>query len=184
MLLSTPESLALMLSQKEAALHFANLQTIIVDEWHELLGSKRGVLLELCLARLKKWSPNLQIWALTATIGNPEEAAKVCVGVDRTPTLVTAQMERELIIESILPESIDKLPWIGYLGIRMLPYVIEKLDPESPTLIFTNTRSQAERWFQGIVETKPEWKSLIALHHSSIDEKAEQPSKKILNQAF
>lgn len=171
-LLTTPESLALMLTQKEAKQQFGHLQMVIVDEWHELLGSKRAALLELSLAHLKNWVPSVQIWALTATIGNLEEAAQVCVGIGRTPTLVTAQMEREVIIESLLPESIQKLPWIGYLGIRMLPYVISTLDPAVPTLIFTNTRSQAEKWFQGIVDAKPEWKALIALHHGSLDKKS------------
>lgn len=170
-LLTTPESLSLLLTQKDADILFINLKVIIIDEWHELLSSKRGVLLELCLARLKKWSANVQIWGLTATLGNLAEAAKVCVGIDRIPTLVTANMEREVIIDSILPESLEKMPWIGYLGIRMLPFVVDKLDPKLPTLIFTNTRSQAERWFQAILEVKPEWKSLIALHHSSIDKK-------------
>lgn len=168
-LLTTPESLSLLLAQKDAAAMFVNVQMIIVDEWHELLGSKRGVLLELCLARIKNWNSKAQIWALSATIGNLEEAAKVCVGIDRSLTLVTAEMRREVIIESILPQSMEKLPWIGYLGIHMLPLVVDKLDPNLPTLIFTNTRSQAERWFQGLLEAKPEWKSLIALHHGSID---------------
>lgn len=171
-LLITPESLSLMLTHEDAADYFTHLQTIIIDEWHELLATKRGVLLELCLSKIKNWSKNVQIWALTATIGNLEEAAQVCVGIDRVPVLVTAQMKREVIIESILPELVDKLPWIGYLGIRMLPYVIEKLNPKCPTLIFTNTRSQAERWFQGIIEAKPEWKPFTALHHSSIDKKS------------
>lgn len=171
-LLITPESLSVLLTSEDSAEFFANLQMIIVDEWHELLGTKRGVLLELCLSRLKKWNPKSLIWALTATIGNPEEAASVCVGTDRTPVMVLAEMKREVIIESILPESIEKLPWIGYLGIRMLPYVVKNLDPKIPTLIFTNTRSQAERWFQGIVDSKPEWKGLIALYHSSIDKKS------------
>lgn len=168
-LLITPESLSLLLSQKDTAAQFANIQMIILDEWHELLGSKRGVLLELSLSRIKSWSPKVQIWALTATIGNLLEAAKACVGLDRLPVLVTAEMEREVVIETILPETVEKLPWVGYLGIRMLPYVVGKLDPIVPTLIFTNTRSQAERWFRGIVEVKPEWESLIALHHSSIE---------------
>ena len=171
-LLTTPESLSLMLSQKEGGEPFLNLHMVIVDEWHELLGSKRGVLLELALARIKKWRPSTQIWALTATLGNLAEAAQVCVGADRTATLVSVQMEREVIVESILPESVEKLPWAGYLGIRMLPYVIDKLDPALPTLIFTNTRSQAERWFQGIIDSKPEWEPLIALHHSSLDKKS------------
>lgn len=171
-LLITPESLAILLTSNEGKDFFANLEMIIVDEWHELLGTKRGVLLELCLSRIKKWNSKAQIWALTATIGNPQEAAKVCVGEDRAAVVVSAAMKREVIIESILPESIEKLPWIGYLGIRMLPYVVEVLNPDIPTLIFTNTRSQAERWFQGIVDLKPEWKSLIGLYHSSIDKKS------------
>jgi ATP-dependent Lhr-like helicase len=170
-LLITPESLAILLADVNAADLFKNLFMIIVDEWHELLGTKRGVLLELCLARLKKWNTQAQIWALSATIGNIEEAARVCVGVEKDPVIVTAEMKREVIIESILPESIERLPWIGYLGIRMLPYVVERLETGIPTLIFTNTRSQAERWFQGIVDLKPDWKPLIALHHSSIDKK-------------
>ena len=170
-LLTTPESLSLLLSHKEAEKQFNNLQMIIVDEWHELLGSKRGVLLELCLARLKQWKAGVQMWALTATIGNPVVAAQTYLGIDRIPTIITAQMDREVIIESILPENLEKLPWLGYLGIRMLPYVLEKLDPNLPTLLFTNTRSQAERWFQGIIEAKPEWKKITALHHSSIKKK-------------
>lgn len=171
-LLTTPESLALILTQEDASNRFSHLQMIIVDEWHELMGSKRGVLLELCLSRIKNWNSKVLLWALTATIGNLEEAAQVCVGMDRSPSLVTAHMKREVIIESILPESVEKLPWVGYLGIRMLPYVIKKLDPNIPTLIFTNTRSQAERWFQEIVDSNPDWKPITALHHSSIDKKA------------
>jgi ATP-dependent Lhr-like helicase len=89
-LLTTPESLSLMLTQEDAFKLFANLKMIIIDEWHELLGSKRGVLLELSLARIRKWNSDVQIWALTATLGNLEEAAQVCVGMDRFPLLVTA----------------------------------------------------------------------------------------------
>lgn len=168
-LLTTPESLALLLTQADAATHFQHLQMIIVDEWHELLSTKRGVLLELCLSRIKQWATNAQIWALTATVGNLQEAAQTCVGMDRTATVITAQMDRDVVIESILPESVDKLPWVGYLGLRLLPLVIARLDPAVPTLIFTNTRSQAERWFQAIVETKSEWLPITALHHGSID---------------
>lgn len=170
-LLTTPESLALLLSQKNAKDQFCHLQMIIIDEWHELLSTKRGVLLELCLSRLKKWSPETLIWALTATINDLEQAAKVCIGMDRSPTLVTIEMEREVVIESILPDTIQKLPWAGYLGLTMLNKVVDHLDINFPTLIFTNTRSQAERWFQAIIDVKPEWKSFIALHHSSIDKK-------------
>lgn len=173
-LLITPESLALLLTDSKSQARFSNLQTIIIDEWHELLASKRGTLLELTISRLKEWSPEVQIWGLTATIANLQEAAQTCVGIDRIPTLVTASMPREVIVESILPESLEKLPWAGFLGIRMLPYVLKSLDPAKHTLIFTNTRSQAERWFQAIIEAKPEWKPIIALHHSSIDKKTRE----------
>lgn len=170
-LLTTPESLAILLSYADASEAFAGLQTIIIDEWHELLGSKRGVLLELNIAKLKGWNKEVQIWGMSATLGNLQGAAQVCVGMDRKPALITASMSREVIIETILPKSLEGLPWAGQLGLRMLPYVLGKLSPEHSTLIFTNTRSQAERWHQAIVEAKPEWEKIIALHHSSVDKK-------------
>ncbi|MBA2367840.1 MAG: ligase-associated DNA damage response DEXH box helicase [Candidatus Protochlamydia sp.] len=173
-LLTTPESLALMLSDMESAERFKFLETIIVDEWHELLSSKRGVLLELCLSRIKKWSSSVQIWGLTATIGNKQEAAQVCVGIDRIPKIITAVMDREVILKTILPDSIYKLPWAGYMGIKLLPFVLKHLSPLHPTLIFTNTRSQAEKWHQAILDEKPEWKDILALHHSAIDKKTRE----------
>ncbi len=173
-LLTTPESLSLLLTDPEAASKFSRLQTIIIDEWHELLSSKRGVLLELCLSKLKSIQPKVQIWGLTATIGNLQEAAQICVGCDRLPVIVTAKMPREVILDAILPESFNQLPWSGYLGLRLLPEVLKQLDPLHPTLIFTNTRAQAEKWFQAILEKKPDWAHLMALHHSSIDKKSRE----------
>lgn len=173
-LLTTPESLAIMLADSDSSTAFQFLQTIIVDEWHELLSSKRGVLLELCLSRLKKCSSQVQIWGLTATLGNIAEAARACVGLDRKPKIITAKMEREVIIKSILPHTLEKLPWAGYMGIKMLPLVLEQLSPEHPALIFTNTRSQAEKWYQAILHERPEWKNIIALHHSAIAKKVRE----------
>ncbi|MGZ6298832.1 MAG: DEAD/DEAH box helicase, partial [Parachlamydiaceae bacterium] len=172
-LLTTPESLALMLTDSPIQ-RFHSIQYVIVDEWHELLGTKRGVLLEVCLAKLKHLNPQVQIWGLTATIGNLHEAAQACVGMDRTPTLITANMKREVILNAILPETIDKLPWAGHLGLHMVTLVLQELSLEHPTIIFTNTRSQAERWYQAILERKPEWKNFIGLHHSSIDLKTRE----------
>lgn len=168
-LLTTPESLALLLSDSQAKKRLGSLQAVIADEWHELLGTKRGVLLELCLSRLKQWNPRLRIWGMSATVGNLEEAAKVCVGCNRNPKVVHYEMEREIILETVLPETLDLLPWTGLLGLRMLPYVLQSLSIERSTLIFTNTRSQAERWHQAIIEKRPEWREFIALHHSSVD---------------
>jgi ATP-dependent Lhr-like helicase len=176
-LITTPESLAIMLCQKEAAYQFTWLQSIIVDEWHELLASKRGVLFELCLSRLKAWKPTVQIWGLTATIGNLEQAAQVCVGVDREPTIIQAHLKRETILTPIIPNSLDKLSWTGKLGLHLFPEVLNRLDPLISTIIFTNTRSQSERWYQAIIEAKPEWKNFTAIHHSSIDKKMREKTE-------
>lgn len=167
-LLITPESLAILLSDALTEKRLGHLKTVIVDEWHELLGSKRGTLLELCLARLKKWNPSLKIWGLSATLGNLEEAAQVCVGVDRKARLVKFPLDREVVLETILPATLGGLPWAGQFGLRMLPLVVKTLRLDKATLIFTNTRAQAERWHQALLEAKPEWKPYLALHHSSI----------------
>lgn len=168
-LISTPESLAIMLSDPESQDRFKSLRTIIIDEWHELLGSKRGVLLELSLAHMKKVCPDIKIWGLTATVGNLTEAAQVCVGIDRKPVIISYQMEREVILETILPDTLQQLPWAGQLGLRMFPFLYEKLSWDHSTLIFTNTRSQAERWHQALCDVEPEKKEKIALHHSSLE---------------
>lgn len=170
-LLTTPESLSLLLTDPLAKTKFENLKYLIVDEWHELLGNKRGVLLELAMAHLKQWNPTVQIWGLTATLGNIHEAAQVIVGQDRRASIIAEEIPRDVNLQTLIPESVDGLPWAGHFGLRMLPLVIKKLNPKHSTLIFTNTRAQAERWFRAIVEAKPEWKNLIALHHSSIDRK-------------
>lgn len=167
-LVTTPESLSLLISHGDHAKFFEGLETVILDEWHECLGNKRGSLLELSLSRLKHINHRLAIWAMTATIDNPEEAAEVAAGPGTR--VITAEKEnRPIEIESLLPEKIDSFPWAGHLGTRMMRSLIERLDPRVSTLIFTNTRSQAERWFHGISERKPDWRDKMALHHGSLD---------------
>ncbi|RUO90713.1 ligase-associated DNA damage response DEXH box helicase [Corallococcus sp. AB018] len=168
-LITTPESLSLLLTQEQAAENFASLRAVIVDEWHELLASKRGTQVELALARLRHFAPSLRIWALSATLANLEEAARTVVGTDRKPTLVSADLQRPVHVETLLPEEVDTFPWAGHLGFTMLPRVADWLDPTQSTLLFTNTRSQAERWFEGLRFLRPEWEHLLALHHGSID---------------
>ncbi|RKG73262.1 ligase-associated DNA damage response DEXH box helicase [Corallococcus exercitus] len=168
-LITTPESLSLLLTQEQAAENFASLRAVIVDEWHELLASKRGTQVELALARLRHFAPGLRTWALSATLANLEEAARTVVGTDRKPTLVSAELQRPVDVETLLPAEVDSFPWSGHLGFSMLPRVAEWLDPTQSTLLFTNTRSQAERWFEGLRFLRPEWEHLLALHHGSID---------------
>lgn len=169
-LITTPESLTLMLTQDDAPELFKGLRAVIIDEWHELLSCKRGVQVELALARLRRMTPTLRTWALSATLRDVHAAARAAVGVDAPePAIVTASIDRPIVVSSLLPLSVDRFPWAGHLGISMLEPLLAFLDPARSTLIFTNTRSQAERWFQAILTARPEWAERLALHHGSID---------------
>jgi len=169
-LITTPESLSLLLANAKAPELFGGLQAVVLDEWHELMGSKRGVQAELCLSWLRRLRPNLRTWAISATIGNLQEAALAAVGMGPgTPRLITADIQRPTAIRSLLPESIDGFPWGGHLGLRMYEELVAGLDPAVSTLLFTNTRNQAERWHQCLRFACPEMEGALALHHSAID---------------
>ena len=168
-LITTPESLSVLLANAKAEQLFADLQAVVLDEWHELMGSKRGSQCELCLSWLRRLRPGLRTWAISATIGNLEQAAEAALGVGTPPRMVTAQLQRSTAIRSLLPESIDGFPWGGHLGLRMYEQLVAGLDPAVSTLLFTNTRNQAERWHQCLRFACPEMEDALALHHSAID---------------
>lgn len=174
-LITTPESLTLLLTQDRLAERFEGVGLAIVDEWHELMSTKRGTQTELALARLRRLAPAMRTWALSATLANLDVAARAAAGVGCAPAIVAGAMERPVIVDSVLPRENDPLPWAGHLGLSMLPRVIESIEvddaghPAASTLVFTNTRSQAERWFHGIQITRPEWEGVIGLHHGSVD---------------
>jgi ATP-dependent Lhr-like helicase len=169
-LITTPESLSLLLANAKEPELFAQLQAVVLDEWHELMGSKRGVQTELCLSWLRQLRPALRTWAISATIGNLQEAARAAVGACvPKPRIITAQIQRATAIRSLLPDSIDGFPWGGHLGLRMYEELVAGLDPAVSTLLFTNTRNQAERWHQCLRFACPEMEHALALHHSSID---------------
>ena len=212
-LLTTPESLHLMLAQKEYPKIFQGLQVVVIDEWHELLGTKRGVQVELGLSGLKalgegrgSWDvvsegtvkipsadvmpfepkvshftnqateptprKNLRIWGISATIGNLEQAAEVLLGNDFPPgqvKMVRANLEKKLVIKSIIPENIESYSWAGHIGLKLLPQVMEIVAKSKTTLIFTNTRSQSEIWYHAILDNYPEYAGIMAMHHGSLD---------------
>jgi len=168
-LITTPESLALLLASPDAMGLFAALQGVVIDEWHELMGSKRGSQTELCLSWLSRQRPGLRRWAISATIGNLEDAARTAVGAGNEPVIITAPLQRGTAIRSLLPDSIDGFPWAGHLGLRMHESLVGALEPTTSTLLFTNTRNQAERWHQCLRYTCPEMEGALALHHSSLD---------------
>ena len=168
-LITTPESLSVMLSYKDSDQRFQALRCVVLDEWHELLSSKRGTQAELALSRLRELAPDVRTWAVSATLGNLAEAAQTAVGVNTEPVVVQSDLQRDTVIQSILPESVDSFPWAGHLGLRMFEALVAALDIAKSTLIFTNTRNQAERWFQALQFALPEHENQIALHHGSID---------------
>ena len=169
-LITTPESLSVLLAGAKATELFGSLETVVLDEWHELMGSKRGSQCELCLSWLRRLRPGLRTWAISATIGNLEEAARAAVGATAPPPLiVTAKLRRHTEIRSLLPEQIDGFPWAGHLGLRMYEELVAALDPAVSTLLFTNTRNQSERWHQCLRYACPEMEGALALHHGSID---------------
>lgn len=171
-LLITPESLHLIFTQKDHAALFSEVSTIVVDEWHELMGTKRGVHTELALARLRSIKPSIQTWGMSATIGNMEQALQVLVGIHFPANkliIVRSKKQKEVLVESILPDKIERLPWAGYLGINLLDKVMPIIMQSTTTLLFTNTRSHTEIWYRFIAEKYPELAGLVALHHGSLD---------------
>ena len=169
-LITTPESLSLLLSNKESNNLFKELSSIIIDEWHELMGSKRGNQCELSLSWLRGNIKNLQIWAMSATIGNIEEAARAIVGMSAIkPKIISTNIQKEIEIISVLPEEETTFPWSGHLGIRSHSSLLKILDKNKSTLLFTNTRNQSERWYQCLKFFLPEMEDKIALHHGSLD---------------
>ena len=172
-LITTPESLHLLISSKSSYSDLKSVQTVVIDEWHELLGSKRGVQIELALAWLKSWLPNLQVWGISATIGNLAQAMEVLLGQHTAlsqAVLIKATHKKKIEIISVLPHAIDELPWAGHLGIKLLPHVLPLLSEAKTTLLFTNTRAQTEIWYQAILEQMPTLAGQIAIHHGSLSQ--------------
>lgn len=173
LLITTPESLQLLLATKGYDKLFKDCTAIVVDEWHELLGTKRGVQMELALSRLKTVAKNLRIWGISATIGNLEEARDVLLGPHsqalENSVMIKANLNKKITVKSIIPKKMETFPWRGHLGLHLLEAVIPIINNSKTTLLFTNTRSQCEIWFQKILEKHPELAGDIAMHHGSIN---------------
>ena len=168
-LVTTPESLTILLSRFDSRELLSGLQCVVVDEWHELMSSKRGVMTELALARLRSFNPAMRTWGLSATLGNLEESLLTLMGVGREGKLVRGDVPKPIIIDSLLPPTIERFPWAGQIGSQMIPLVVEELETSGTTLIFCNTRAHTEIWYKGILSLKPEWEGQIGLHHGSLD---------------
>ncbi|MEO5591397.1 MAG: ligase-associated DNA damage response DEXH box helicase [Chitinophagaceae bacterium] len=197
-LIITPESLHLLLAQKGYPNIFSTLKIIAVDEWHELLGSKRGVQVELAVSRIaglaKRYEPGvtgeqhsdqlaeqkssqltansslLAVWGISATIGNLEQAKDVLLApVKKNGIIVKANIKKNIEIESVIPDEIEKYPWAGHLGIKLADKTIPIINNSHTTLIFINTRGMSEMWYQTLLIVEPDLAGAIALHHGSIE---------------
>ena len=173
-LITTPESLELLLCRDDQESLFETLQCVIVDEWHELMATKRGVQVELALARLRALCPTLRTWGLSATLGNLDVACETLLGRDahsiaNPGVLVRGIVPKEIVVESLVPEEMERFPWAGHLNTKLLPQVLDRIAASNSAIIFTNTRSQCEIWYQSIVAARPEWFETIAIHHGSLD---------------
>ena len=169
-LVTTPESLHLLLGSKDHQKYFANLRCIVIDEWHELMGSKRGVQVELALAYLKSFLPQLQVWGISATIGNLDLAQEILLGsgVHQAERIVS-ERKKNIKVKSLVPKNMERFPWRGHLGLHLLPEVVKVVRRSRSTLVFTNTRAQCEIWFQRLLDAHPDWAGQMAMHHGSMN---------------
>lgn len=180
-LIITPESLHLLLAGKNYSELFEGLSLICVDEWHELLGTKRGVQTELAISRLfglRNAGPNpapLQLWGISATIGNLSQAMDVLlspVSMLKAPTgkvIVKADINKLIDIHTVFPDEIETYPWSGHLGLKLIDKVIPIIQKSRTTLLFINTRGMSEIWYRALLNACPELAGAIALHHGSIE---------------
>jgi ATP-dependent helicase Lhr and Lhr-like helicase len=234
-LVTTPESLSLLFTRPDCEELLAGVQMVVVDEWHELIGNKRGVQVQLALARLRAFArrrraaadgasrPLLQevaggeggvsshalrhapppepgarasapverepphgvspqppaqpvVWGLSATLGNLDAAMHALLGRP-DGVLVQGHIDKKIVVDTLLPDDPGRFPWGGHLGIKMLEPVVREIETVGKggsTIVFTNVRSQAEVWYQSLLEARPSWAGLIALHHGSLDKEVRE----------
>jgi ATP-dependent helicase Lhr and Lhr-like helicase len=171
MLLTTPESLSLLLSYPDSFTMFAGLRTIVIDEVHAFATGKRGDLLNLCMARLQRIAPTLRRVALSATVADPDgyRAWLAPDGDIDAVILVQGEKGADPNISILLPE--DRIPWAGHSGRYAAPQVMAEIETHRTTIVFCNTRSLAELIFQDLWAVN-ELKLPIGIHHGSLSREA------------
>lgn len=176
-LVTTPETVHLLLSNKQYDYYFQNLEAVVVDEWHELIGSKRGVQVELAMALLKSLKPDLKCWGISATIGNLNQSLEVLLPkslIQSEPVLVRNSEHKTIDFKTVLPQEIERFPWSGHIGLTLLPKIIPIIEQSKTTLIFTNTRAQSEIWYQNLLDECPNLAGRMAIHHGSLNQEVRE----------
>lgn len=170
-MLTTPEQLALLISNKDAEQFFDGLETVIFDELHSLVTSKRGQLLSLGLARLRTLRPQLKTIGLSATVSNPDDLRRWLVRQPPLGEIATSQLiklEGGAKPNITILKSEERVPWSGHSARYAMAEVYEAIKQHQTTLLFVNTRSQAEMLFQSLWKINDDTLP-IALHHGSLD---------------
>lgn len=181
-LITTPETLQILLAQKENQKIFRDAKAIVIDEWHELMGNKRGVQVQLALAYIKSICPqNFRLWGISATIGNLEESCRILLGNKLPVHLVRADVQKNIQLYTVYPDELEKYPWSGHLGLKLIDKIIPIIEAHQSLLIFTNTRAQTEIWYHHIMSIRPDWAGLVALHHGSLDQSVRSWVENALN---
>jgi ATP-dependent Lhr-like helicase len=167
LLLTTPESLTLLLSLPDAVTLFGTLSAVVLDEAHAMAGTKRGDQLALCLARLQRLAPGLRRVGLSATVAHPDALLAWCspTADARDIALIEGAGGAEPQLETILPEG--HLPWGGHMGLASAPEIYRRIEGARVTIVFVNTRAQAELMFQALWRIN-DANLPIALHHGSL----------------
>ena len=165
-LLTTPESLVLLLSRRDADTMFGGLRRVVIDEAHALAGTKRGDQLALCLARLRLLAPDMRAIGLSATVAHPD-ALRAYVGTPQAPAqLVAAPPGAPPALSMLLPDG--HVPWSGRMGLAGASVILERIAGAGMTIVFVNTRAQSELLFAAIWRINDDTLP-IALHHGSLD---------------
>ncbi|MCG6857522.1 MAG: ligase-associated DNA damage response DEXH box helicase [Salaquimonas sp.] len=170
-LLTTPEQLALLIAARDAEPFFEDLETVILDELHSLVTSKRGHLLALGLARLRRFRPELKTIGLSATVADPDELRRWLVGQGPDGEVKMGgliEVAGGAKPEITILKSRERVPWAGHSARYAMGEIYEAIAAHRTTLIFVNTRSQAELIFQELWKIN-EQSLPIALHHGSLD---------------
>jgi ATP-dependent Lhr-like helicase len=169
-LMTTPESLALILSYTDAGDIFAGLKTIIVDELHAIVGTKRGDLLSLGMARLRRLAPRARAVGLSATVADPPAlAAYLSISGRPNPrdvTIVRGRDGAQPVVETLATR--ERMPWAGHMAVHAMAEVYERIKTVKTAIVFVNTRAQAELCFQGLWRFNTD-NLPIGIHHGSLE---------------
>jgi ATP-dependent Lhr-like helicase len=167
-LVTTPESLSVLIGHPQTCRQLSSCECCVVDEWHELLGTKRGTQCELALSFLRFCNPGVRVWGLSATLHNAAAAMQVLIPSGNGVLVCASGREAPELI-TLIPATMERFPWGGHLGVRLVDDLVRVLEPPGQTLVFTNTRWQAETWYRTIVGRRPDWMKQLAVHHGSLD---------------